>query len=624
MFVVAYYRMSSEDQADSIAQQQKEVRAFCQRQGWTIVAEYIDRGKSGSKDVEKRVEFHRLIANSSKGEWKAVVCYDSSRFGRLDALDGAPYKATLRKNGVHLESVKEGRIDWNTSMGRLQDALMSEANNDYSKKLAGNVLRGRLAAFENGYWPHGAIPFGYDRQLVEGEVTKMIVPRVENFTKPKHWKLKLVPNEKEAAVVVKMFKTFAERDISLLALCHELKTETGPSGIGWPYNSLVSTLKNPVYCGDVSFGLRQKNQRGKHDSATPQLKKDGCPPIVDRDIWERVQQKISNRMSGRQARKQKREYALAGCLVCGHCGHRLSGCFGVGHKYYTCLSAQNRPHLGCKFWKVREDKLLPQICRALTTSVDFELIKAIKSEPQPVEQSETKHLKAEIAALKKRVAKGSENLLLAEPEVFSAMQKSLMKWKSDLAKAENTLTLALAQTQGSEFQRWQRWWEAKRGKLVEVAPMEWGNRFWQPQPILPTPSLRARIDKHIGKVEIDGKVYERDTDGCYLQWTEMECPIRPAVEADVETLRELLHRLRLQVVLYWQPNGCRYFQLTRAILKAEFGEQTLQTEPSREVEVCPHMNINATPARNGSRSSSRCRLRRSRSARRVVRAEFAG
>lgn len=595
--VAAYYRMSSDDQSASIDQQQREVRRYAEQRGWIIVKEYIDEGLSGSKRPERRVAFHQLIADSSKGEFVAVLVWDTSRFGRLDSQAGAKHKMVLRENGVHLETVKGERIDWNTSMGRMMDALKSESDSEYSKNLAANVVRGRLDTMTAGNWPHGAIPFGYDRQLVDGATVKMVVPRIENFRKPHNWKLRLIPNEIEAAIIRRMFTEFAERDISMHQLAVEFAKELGPSGTtGWPYNTIAATLKNPVYAGDVAFAMRAARcMRGAFSQATPQIKRDGCPALISRALFDRVQAKINSRkVTNRRARKTKREYALSGLLVCGHCGHRLSGNCSEHRIYYGCLSPQNRPHLGCKNWKVREDRILPAICRAVASAVDFELLRAIQARPAPAEPTEVAHLKSSVAALKKKINQGSENLLMASPAVFANLQKVLTKWKDELATVENTLALATTQVKQSEVERWEQWWQLVKGKLVEVCPIEWGDRHWQRNPILAGRSLlraiRAKIGKASGTTEIDGKTYSLDADGVW-ELVEVEGPVRSAVLAQTETLRELLGRLNLSVVLSWQPNGQRYFKLTRAIVRAEFGEKELSlTDPVREVATCQRMN----------------------------------
>src|ERR1039458_6259940 len=97
-----YFRMSSDDQTTSIKQQEKEVVDLEQRGGFRIVERYYEEGRSGSKDQDLRTEFNRMLLDAAVGKFKAILCYDSSRFARLDSIDGAIAKQMLRKHGVYL------------------------------------------------------------------------------------------------------------------------------------------------------------------------------------------------------------------------------------------------------------------------------------------------------------------------------------------------------------------------------------------------------------------------------------------------------------------------------------------------------------------------------------------
>ncbi|CAN5746033.1 hypothetical protein BH23PLA1_BH23PLA1_18970 [soil metagenome] len=120
---VGYLRMSSGEQAGSIEQQKAEIERYAEKQGYRIIRWYFEPGRSGSKEQNQRVEFKRMLADSDQRDFRAVLCWDVSRFGRLDNIRGAQAKDLLRTNGVHLATVKEGRLDWTTFEGRLMDAL---------------------------------------------------------------------------------------------------------------------------------------------------------------------------------------------------------------------------------------------------------------------------------------------------------------------------------------------------------------------------------------------------------------------------------------------------------------------------------------------------------------------
>ena len=102
-----YVRYSSANQTEqSIEGQVRVCTEFCQRQGIPILETYADRATSASKDIEKRTEFLRMIKDSEKHPWDAVIVYKLDRFAR-NRYDSANYKYRLKKNGVQLISATE-------------------------------------------------------------------------------------------------------------------------------------------------------------------------------------------------------------------------------------------------------------------------------------------------------------------------------------------------------------------------------------------------------------------------------------------------------------------------------------------------------------------------------------
>ena len=175
--------MSSDDQKTSIGQQRTEVHALATKIDCQLIREYQELGKSGSRNQVERTEFQRMLQDSLAKDFDVVLCYDCSRFARLDSIDGAVAKQTLRANGVYLVTVKEGRIDWNSFEGRLLDVILSESNHKFSRDLSRESLRGRQDRLRHKFWPHGAVPYGFDREYSLGD-EKRVVARSAKFGKP--------------------------------------------------------------------------------------------------------------------------------------------------------------------------------------------------------------------------------------------------------------------------------------------------------------------------------------------------------------------------------------------------------------------------------------------------------
>ena len=95
MNAVIYARYSSDKQTEqSIEGQLREGYAYAERAGMTIVGAYIDRAISGISD--QRPDFQRMIADSAKRQFEAVIVWKLDRFAR-NRYDSAIYKSKLKK-----------------------------------------------------------------------------------------------------------------------------------------------------------------------------------------------------------------------------------------------------------------------------------------------------------------------------------------------------------------------------------------------------------------------------------------------------------------------------------------------------------------------------------------------
>ena len=95
MNAVIYARYSSHNQREeSIEGQLKVCYEFANKNGYTVLAEYIDRALSGTSDA--RPDFLRMIDDSAKHGFDYVIVYQLDRFAR-NRYDSATYKARLKK-----------------------------------------------------------------------------------------------------------------------------------------------------------------------------------------------------------------------------------------------------------------------------------------------------------------------------------------------------------------------------------------------------------------------------------------------------------------------------------------------------------------------------------------------
>jgi DNA invertase Pin-like site-specific DNA recombinase len=112
---VLYSRVSTLHHGQDPEVQSREIREYCQRRGWPLVAEYVDAGISGAK--ERRPHLDRLIADAHKRKFEVIVVWKFDRFARsvshlLRALEN------FRALGIEFVSLSE-QIDTSTPTGKM-------------------------------------------------------------------------------------------------------------------------------------------------------------------------------------------------------------------------------------------------------------------------------------------------------------------------------------------------------------------------------------------------------------------------------------------------------------------------------------------------------------------------
>lgn len=100
MNAVIYARYSSSAQNEqSIDGQIRVCREYAERNGMTVLHEYVDKAVSGRTD--NRPAFQRMIADAKSGQFQYIIVYMLDRFSR-DRYDSVYYKRELERYGVHV------------------------------------------------------------------------------------------------------------------------------------------------------------------------------------------------------------------------------------------------------------------------------------------------------------------------------------------------------------------------------------------------------------------------------------------------------------------------------------------------------------------------------------------
>jgi len=338
--VVIYARFSSHNQREeSIEQQLKECYEFAEKNGYTVIAEYIDKAISGTTD--SRPDFLRMIADSANKSFQFVLVYQLDRFAR-NRYDSAIYKARLKKNGVRVLSACENITD--DASGILVEGLLESMAEYYSAELAQKIRRGMDYNAENCLCTGGNVALGY-------KVNSAKKFEIDTETAP---------------IVVKIFEMYAAGK-TVTEICDTLNSQGFKTSRGVPFNknSLWRMLSNRRYIGIYTY-------KGKE---VP----DGMPRIISDDLFYQVQDILSKNKKAPAHRKAKAEYLLTTKLFCGKCHSMMTGIKGTGKSgntyfYYKCNNAKK--HLCDKKAVHKEiiENLVIEECRKLLTKENIDII----------------------------------------------------------------------------------------------------------------------------------------------------------------------------------------------------------------------------------------------------------
>jgi DNA invertase Pin-like site-specific DNA recombinase len=136
-----YARISTLNHGQDPEVQLGELREYCQRRGFEIAHEYVDKGISGSR--EKRPALDNLLTDCQKRRVDAVVVYRYDRFARslrqlVNALE------EFRSLGIDFISIHEG-VDTSTPNGRLVFGIFASIA-EFERELIRDRVRSGLAA----------------------------------------------------------------------------------------------------------------------------------------------------------------------------------------------------------------------------------------------------------------------------------------------------------------------------------------------------------------------------------------------------------------------------------------------------------------------------------------------
>ena len=407
-----YERLSRDDNLEgesySIGNQKKLLTKVAKEKGYTNLVHFLDDGISGV--TMDRPGFVDMIRQLEEGRAAAVFVKDLSRLGRNYIEVGRLTEEFFPEHDIRLVAVSDN-ID--TAEGENELAPIRNLFNEWyardisKKRRISNKIKG------NAGEPMGQPPYGY----------------MKDPDDPKHWIV-----DDEAALVVKRIYSMTldglgteqiaaqlERDGILTPRAYWLQKGVKRPGKGkqlspthWNSSTITKILSLQEYCGDIlNFKTYSKSYKNKkridNDRENWVVFKDVHEPIIDRAVWEQVQQKRGTRRRRRTNDGEKNMFS--GLLVCADCGNNLHFHFNQGNpeiKYFNCSNYKGNRGTCTSTHYVRVDFLeqvvLGEIKRLTKFASHYEddFVKAVMGSSQQSVALDRKLKEKELAALQAR------------------------------------------------------------------------------------------------------------------------------------------------------------------------------------------------------------------------------
>ncbi|WP_348260948.1 recombinase family protein [Telmatobacter sp. DSM 110680] len=291
-----YVRMSTDRQCYSIQHQLDAIALYAQNHRMVIVRTFADEGKSGlSLDGRAGLVDLFSLVQSGLADFKAILVYDVSRWGRFQDVDESSYwEYVCKRAGVIVHYCAEPFINNGSFSSVIFKALKRTMAAEYSRELSDKVFAGQCRLIELGYRQGGPVGFGLRRMLVDHEGRPKGILHKGEIKCLQTDRVVLVPGpEEELKIVHEIYHSFVEESKTRSRIANELNARGIPSGAKrpWSYYLVHEILINPKYIGANVYNRRscKLKQRAIPNPEPLWIRREGAfPSIISPDMFERA------------------------------------------------------------------------------------------------------------------------------------------------------------------------------------------------------------------------------------------------------------------------------------------------------------------------------------------------
>ena len=387
---ISYLRLSEEDvnkgESESITNQRRFISDYCNRNGITLVGEFVDDGWSGGNF--ERPGFQQMMRELQKGKVSIVLTKDLSRLGR-DMREASYYaEQFFPEHGIRYIAINDNFDSNNDNiMAPFHFAMNEVYLRDGSKKIK-EVLKNKR---ENGLYC-ACPPYGYKKDDKDKNL--------------------LVPDENTAPIVQRIFRQAANGDstrkiamdlnndkiippLKYRVLYRDNFNERGAAKATdfWNYTTVKRILKNEVYLGHTVLGKSKKvsiksSKKVKIQKDDWAITRNTHEALISEELFERAQINLGRGTKKYEGYDVVRKSIFSGIVYCTKCGSALCSCGSVykGERekywYLSCVRKKRDFKDPCPGVRIKYSDLMELVKNDLNTYISMtdEEIKEIADE----------------------------------------------------------------------------------------------------------------------------------------------------------------------------------------------------------------------------------------------------
>lgn len=364
----AYCRLSKDDEqigeSASIQTQRDMLTYYISQKGWSLVDVYIDDGYTGLNT--NRPSFQRMLRDIEAGKIDIVITKDLSRLGRNYVQTGFYIEEYFPKHHVRYIALNDS-VD--TTMDNNDIAPFKNILNEfYSRDVSKKIRSARQIKAHQGVFSASYAPLGYKKDpdqhghLIVDEETAWIVRKIFAWAKD-GWGAQRIKTQLGKEKIPT--PTWWNRERGLRNYYGRFEQTDDSDIYTWNLTTIKKMLTQPAYIGAVAnqkniskfkvgwLGYRPMDEwvivEGMHE------------PIIDRQTWDIVQEKIQSRKRPDSGGSFS---IFSGLVKCAACGKTCTARYNSQHRrVYSCITYNRYGKTHCSAHSIFYDQLYDAVLK---------------------------------------------------------------------------------------------------------------------------------------------------------------------------------------------------------------------------------------------------------------------